>query len=98
MASEVRDSFPEGFAIPLSPKVKNRIAKYVLFVRLTVHVNHYEKKRNALLKNQLEQLSNVVIRRCWICLRIIMPTLSTLALELLCVIYKRAKYSVCSSK
>ena len=74
MASEDRDSFPDGFAIPLFSKVKKRIAKYVLFVRLTAHVNHLEKERNALLKKQSEQLSNVVMRKCWLCLRIITPT------------------------
>ena len=39
-ASEDRDSLPDSFAIPLPPKVKKRTEKYVLFVRLAVHVNH----------------------------------------------------------
>ena len=51
MASEDRDSFPDGFAIPSLPKVKKRTEKYV-FVRLAVHVNHEEKGRNVLLKKQ----------------------------------------------
>ena len=97
MASEDRDLFPDGFAIPSPPKVKKRTEKYVLFVRLAVHVNHEEKGRNVLLKKQSGQLSIVVIRKCWLCLRIITSAPSILALELLCIIYKRTKYSVCIS-
>ena len=37
---EDKDSFPDSFAVPLPPKVKKRTEKYVLFVRLAVHVNH----------------------------------------------------------
>ena len=96
MASGDRDSFPDGFTIPLPPKVKKRTEKYVLFVRLTVHVNHLEKGRNVLLKKQSEQVSNVMIK-CWLCLRIITSTPRILALELLCIIYRRIKYSVCNS-
>ena len=40
MTNEDRDSFLNGLAIPLPPKVKKRTEKYALFVRLAVHVKH----------------------------------------------------------
>ena len=98
MASEDRDSFPDGFAIPSPPKGKETNRKICLVCQAGRPCEPLRKGKECSVEKAIRaKLSIVVIRMCWLCLRIITSIPSILALELLCIIYKRTKYSVCIS-